>query len=87
MSEREDAKRYLSRMEWEMDEESFQVLDKPVLTWIARVTTTHLLKQGRPEQRFYVLVSRSNHVILEEHVLPVLVAWFQVQKEKESETS
>jgi len=52
----------LSGTGWVVDEDTFQVLDETKRAWIARVTTTHLQKQGKPEQSFYVLASLGQYV-------------------------
>lgn len=72
----EQSKNYItSQMQWLIDDSTFQVLDKDNGIWIARVTTTHNSERGDPEQSFFVLVRYTEHFVMEEAILPVLLDW------------
>ena len=74
----------ISRTEWIIDDDTFQVLDEEKAMWIARVTTTHNSKRGLPEESFFALVRYTEHFVLQEQYMSILFDWWlkQVKGEK-----
>jgi len=61
-----------TRMKWQINEATFQVIEEETCTWIAEVTTTHLEQNGT----FFLLVQGFTYFSIEERWRHKLGAWF-----------